>query len=189
MYPDDGLILHYQAYALYREATFVGARGKDASPILERALGILEKSAKSRIHAGDVQSDVVDRRTAHRPRSVARNGARDGVAAASQAALTRGPGQSARLAESAAWGLFILRRNTAADSSRPRSISSERLRCSRKDTPKPGEPAWGRAEAFAWLGQVYEKSGDKTKAAETYKTAISIAPNYAFAKFLAAALK
>ena len=58
-----------------------------------------------------------------------------------------------------------------------------------KDTPKPGEPSWGRAEAYAWLGQVYEKSGDKTKAADAYKTALSIAPDYAFAKSLAAALK
>ncbi len=44
------------------------------------------------------------------------------------------------------------------------------------DAPKPGEPSWGKAEAFAWLGQVYEKKGDKTKAAEMYKTALDVEP-------------
>jgi tetratricopeptide (TPR) repeat protein len=58
-----------------------------------------------------------------------------------------------------------------------------------KDAPKPGEPSWGRAEAYAWLGQVYEKSGDKAKAAESYKAALAIAPDFGFAKGLAAALK
>ncbi len=28
-----------------------------------------------------------------------------------------------------------------------------------KDAPKPGEPSWGKAEAYLWLGQVYEKTG------------------------------
>ena len=58
-----------------------------------------------------------------------------------------------------------------------------------KDAPKPGEPTWGKAEAYAWLGQVYEQLGDKVKAAEAYKTALSIAPDYGFAKGLAAALR
>ena len=57
------------------------------------------------------------------------------------------------------------------------------------DAPKPGEPAWGKAEALAWLGQVYEKKGDKTKAAEMYKRAIEVSPNYRYAQSLAAALK
>jgi DNA-binding NtrC family response regulator len=37
---------------------------------------------------------------------------------------------------------------------------------SAKDAPKPGEPSWGKPEAYVWLGQVYEKQGNKTKAAE-----------------------
>jgi tetratricopeptide (TPR) repeat protein len=58
-----------------------------------------------------------------------------------------------------------------------------------KDAPKPGTPSWGKAEAYAWLGQVYEKQGNKTKAAEQYKTATDLAPTYSYARMLAAALK
>jgi hypothetical protein len=54
------------------------------------------------------------------------------------------------------------------------------------DAPKPGEPSWGKAEAYLWLGQVYEKQGDKTKAASFYKQALDIAPNFNYAKMLTA---
>src|SRR5215470_16754648 len=47
-YPNDGLILHYQGYALYRQALFV-AQTQDATPIFERAHDILSKSLNSRI--------------------------------------------------------------------------------------------------------------------------------------------
>jgi len=36
---------------------------------------------------------------------------------------------------------------------------------------------------------VYEKKGDKAKAAEMYKKAIDVSPNYRYAQSLAAALK
>ena len=41
-----------------------------------------------------------------------------------------------------------------------------------------------KAEAYAWLGQVYEKKGDKAKAAELYKTAIELAPKYGYARIV-----
>ncbi len=48
-YPNDGLILHYQGYALYRAGVCSCSRRQDATPIFERARDILEKSLKSRI--------------------------------------------------------------------------------------------------------------------------------------------
>ena len=44
------------------------------------------------------------------------------------------------------------------------------------DAPRLGEPSWGKAEVHVWLGQVYEKLGDKSKAASEYATALQIAP-------------
>ena len=58
-----------------------------------------------------------------------------------------------------------------------------------KDAPKPGEPTWGKAEAYVWLGQVYEQLGDKTKALEAYQKALTVSPEYTWAKGLEAALK
>jgi tetratricopeptide (TPR) repeat protein len=57
------------------------------------------------------------------------------------------------------------------------------------DEPKAGKPAWGAAEVHLWLGQAYAQLGDKTKAAAEYKAALDMAPNFAYVKALAAALK
>jgi hypothetical protein len=47
-YPNDGLILHYQAFALYREATMTAVRSpKSAGPIFQQSLDLFEKSLKS----------------------------------------------------------------------------------------------------------------------------------------------
>src|SRR5438445_8015433 len=48
-YPDDGLILHYQAFATYREAMqTLGLSGGDPSAMLEIARAIFERSLKKR---------------------------------------------------------------------------------------------------------------------------------------------
>ena len=57
------------------------------------------------------------------------------------------------------------------------------------DAPRPGEPSWGKAEAHLWLGQVYEKLGDKGTAASEYATALQIAPGFSRARALQMSLK
>jgi tetratricopeptide (TPR) repeat protein len=56
------------------------------------------------------------------------------------------------------------------------------------DKPAPPLPAWGREEAYVWLGQVYQKQGKNDKAREAYGQALAIAPKYGFAQSLLAAL-
>lgn len=40
------------------------------------------------------------------------------------------------------------------------------------------EPAWGHAEAFAWLGQIHELRGDRPGAAKLYTQGLVIEPHY-----------
>ena len=47
----------------------------------------------------------------------------------------------------------------------------------KQDNPPPGQPRWGHAEAYVWLGQVYEKQGNKQKAASAYAKAVELAPH------------
>src|SRR5262249_29692478 len=46
-FPNDGLILHYEAFAIYREATMESAKGSDVTPQFVRAQSIFEASLKS----------------------------------------------------------------------------------------------------------------------------------------------
>jgi tetratricopeptide (TPR) repeat protein len=186
-YPNDGLILHYQGYALYRQALFV-QQTQDATPIFERARDVLTKSLNSRIlpetHSllSAVDGQLIGRNPSRAMELGMQSQGSTNAAIRSGAAnprvwLIRGQG-----------AMF-----TPSEYGGGLDVAEEYLKRSvelfASDSPKPGEPSWGKAEAYAWLGQVYEKKGDKAKAAEMYKKALDASPNYRYAQVLAASLK
>jgi tetratricopeptide (TPR) repeat protein len=186
-YPTDGLILHYQGYALYRQALLASQFG-DATRTFERARDVLTKSLDYRVlPETHILLSAIDGQL------IAKNPARAmelGMASqtSSNAAIRSGPanprvwlirGQGAMFTPSEYGGGLDVAKDFLERS----------IQYFASDAPKPGEPSWGRAEAYAWLGQVYEKQGDKTKAAELYKKALDVNPNYRYATVLSAALK
>jgi tetratricopeptide (TPR) repeat protein len=187
-FPDDGLILHYQAFAMYREALVSGARGGDSGTLLERAQSIFERSlAKRPLAETHALMAAID------GQMIARDPSRAmelGIASqqSTTAALTLGPNNPRVWLVRGQGAIY-----TPAEYGGGLKTAEEQLvraiALFAKDAPKPGEPSWGKAEAYAWLGQVYEQLGEKTKAADAYKTALSIAPDFGYAKALAAALK
>ena len=186
-YPNDGLILHYQGYALYRQALFV-QQTQDASPILERAHDILTKSLGHKIlPETHILLSAIDGQLIGR--NVSRAMELGMQSQASTASALRGGPANPRVWLIRGQGAIF----TPSEYGGGLEVAEEYLKRSvelfASDAPKPGEPAWGKAEAFAWLGQVYEKKGDKVKAAEMYKKAIDTSPNYRYAQALAAALK
>lgn len=46
------------------------------------------------------------------------------------------------------------------------------------DNPAPPSPAWGKAEAYVWLGQVLQKGKRIEEARRAYNSALSLQPNY-----------
>ena len=182
-YPNDGLMTHYLGFALYREAVVTTGRGGNASTLLERAQALLEQSLKSHpLAETHALISIIDGQLIAADQSRAME---LGMAssASSAAALSMGPnnprvwltrGQSA-IYTPAEYGGGL----------KPAEDDLERaIELFAKDAPKPGDPSWGKAEAHVWLGQVYERTNDKVRAAAEYRTALSIAPDYAWAKFL-----
>jgi tetratricopeptide (TPR) repeat protein len=186
-YPNDGLILHYQGYALYRQALFVEQTG-DPTPIFERAHGILSKSLDRRIlpETHSLLSAIDGQMIGRNPGRAMELGMQSQSSTAS--ALRSGPANPRVWLIRGQGAMF-----TPSEYGGGLDVAEEYLKHSVElfaaDAPKPGEPAWGKAEAYAWLGQVYEKKGDKTKAAEMYRKAIDASPNYRYAQALAASLK
>ena len=186
-YPKDALILHYQGYALYRQGLF-RARNADASPVFQEAYDALAKSIaiKPIPESHALMSSIDGQLISRSPMRAMELGMQS--QSSTNAALLSGP-KNPRV-----W----LLRGQGAIFTHPEyggglDVAEEYLKRSIElfatDAPKPGEPAWGKAEAFAWLGQVYEKKGDKAKAGEMYKKALEVSPNYGYAKFLSAALR
>jgi len=187
-YPTDGLMLHYQGYAIYRQGILKMGRGGDASAALEQARDILERSLKTRplpeTHV--LLSSIDGQLIAKSPNRAMELGM---ASQASQtAALSLGP-NNPRVWLLRGQGAIFTPPEYGGGLSAAEGQLKHAIELFAKDAPKRGEPSWGRAEAYAWLGQVYEKQGDKTKAASFYKQALDIAPNYGYARMLAGALK
>jgi tetratricopeptide (TPR) repeat protein len=187
-FPDDGLILHYHGFALYREAMAVMGRGGDPSASLERAYGIFEKSLKKRPLAEThvILSSIDGQLIAKDPSRAMELGM--AAQASTSAALTAGP-TNPRVWLIRGQGAIYTPPEYGGGLDQAEQMLKRSIEFFAKDAPKPGEPSWGKAVAHLWLGQVYEKQGNKAKAAEEYKAALAIAPDYMFAKTLAAALK
>ena len=187
-FPTDGLILHYLGYALYRQGMTQMARGAEAQFYLTRALSVLDQSLKTHplaeSHMLMATMDGVLIGT-NPSRAMELGMASQGSSAAAEALGPNNPrvwllrGQGALFAPPEYGGGL-----PTAEAQLKRAVE-----LFAKDAPKPGEPSWGRPEAYVWLGQVYEKKGDKVNAAAMYQQALSVAPNFAYAKTLAGALR
>jgi tetratricopeptide (TPR) repeat protein len=185
-FPEDGLILHYQAFALYRQA--IQAQSAEGGAQLERAKSIFERSLRLRPLA---ETHIL--LAAINGQLIARDPSRGMELGMASQTFT---GDALRIG-SANPRVWLVRGQGAiytppeyGGGLRPAEEQLKRaIDLFAKDAPKPGEPSWGKAEAHVWLGQVYAMAGDKVKAAEQYKAALAIAPDFSFAKGLAAALK
>ncbi|HEX4682101.1 MAG TPA: tetratricopeptide repeat protein [Gemmatimonadaceae bacterium] len=182
-FPEDGLILHYEGFAIFREALLATGHGGMPTASLERAKSILEKSLKTRplaethVLLGSIDGQLIG---ADPTRAMELGMA---STASTSAALRLGPNNPR---------VWLIRGQgaiyTPAEYGGGIKVAEDQLKHAvelfEKDAPKPGEPAWGKAEAHLWLGQVYAKQGDKAKAEAEYRTALSIAPDYSWAKGL-----
>jgi tetratricopeptide (TPR) repeat protein len=187
-YPNDGLIQHYHGYAIYRRAILLMAAGGNAFSMFEQSQSILERSLKTRpiAETNMLLSSIAGQLIAKDPSRAMELGIASG--ALTSAALAAGATNPR---------VWLLRGQGAIFTPKEYggglSVAEEHLKRAvelfAKDSPKPTEPSWGKAEAYVWLGQVYEKQGNKTKAAELYNTAIDLAPKYSYARMLSAALK
>ncbi|HST07740.1 MAG TPA: tetratricopeptide repeat protein, partial [Gemmatimonadaceae bacterium] len=52
------------------------------------------------------------------------------------------------------------------------------------DHPVSPEPSWGKAEAYAWLGQVLQKENKKADAIAAYNKALALEPGYTWVKMV-----
>jgi tetratricopeptide (TPR) repeat protein len=183
LFPNDPTLLHYQGYALYREASSMMGRGQGAAiaPLLAQAIAALEASAKRK--------------------PMAETSALLAVLYGNQIALDPSKGMTLGMlsqqlmSEAAGLGpqnprVWLMRGQSALFT--PEAYGggvgpateqlAKAIALFERDRPAPGAPAWGRAEAHLWLGQAYQRGGDTTHAAAEYRAALALEPGYAWVK-------
>lgn len=184
-FPNDGLILHYEAFALYREGSATAGRGGNPGQLLNRAGDLLERSTKIRPMAETYAliSSVDGLLIAQDQSRAMELGIASGQALGQ--AMGMGP-NNPRVWLIRGLGSMYTPPEYGGGLKQAEQQIRKAIELFKTDSPKPGEPSWGKAEAHIWLGQVYEQMHEKEKANAEYKAALEIEPGFAWAKDLLA---
>lgn len=187
-FPDDPLLLHYAGYALYREGTLSlrkpstraasGAMFDSSAVLLARSA---EKLPLAETYA--LESAVY--------------GQMIGASSNPLTGMTLGPKAGSALDRAMQLGpqnprVWLIRGISAMFTpsayggglDKAESYLSQALKLYDTDAPKPPLPAWGHAEVYLWLGQVYLKEGKRDAAHDAFASAAKLEPDNAWAHAL-----
>lgn len=182
-FPKDPLLLHYQAFELVREGGLLDGlrRSAEVPALMEKARPLLEQSnsLKPMPETHALLASVLGRM----------------IGADPQQAMTLGPQSQQEMEEAVATGpnnprVWLLRGIssifTPAEYGGGLSIAEGQLDKAieffNNDHPVAPAPSWGRAEAYAWLGQVLQQENKPADAAAAYDKALALEPNYSCVK-------
>jgi tetratricopeptide (TPR) repeat protein len=182
MHADDPLLRHYRGYALYRAGTAVFGQFGAA-----RARAYFDR-------ARDALEPLATRGTI--PETYALLSSVYGMQIASSrasalAGIRLGPRASEMMARAVEGGprnprVWVLRGINAFNTpsafgggiDKAESYLRTALELFAADSPQPPLPAWGRADAHVWLGQVYAKRGRRDAARAEYEAALALQPGH-----------
>ena len=182
--PKHALAWYYKGYAAYTESNLQGGKGDAAAraTALEAADQALEKSIQFgrmgealALHA-TVLSVLVGVRG---PESAASLSTR---AAQEMAEARRLAPDSPRVAIQAGIAAFYTPPEWGGDVKKALALFEQATGAFATAGDLTAQPSWGRAEAHAWAGQAYEKTGDIVRARAEYEKALAVAPNYAWVR-------
>jgi tetratricopeptide (TPR) repeat protein len=182
--PDDPLLLHYQGYAAYRLAnlTDASAPASDRIGILAAAGEMLRRSAALRpLPESYMLLAVVQSRQAAIDSSRASQLEAD-AHAARQAALLGAGAENPRVLLLSAVSALYTPSSLGGGVGAAEQLLNHAVRLYATDHPAPPLPAWGKAETYAWLGQVYERTGRHRAALAAYNRALRLEPRFAWVR-------
>lgn len=180
-FPDDALLNHYMGYALHSLA----GRTRDADPdrskeLLEEAESFLERSieiepiAESHALLASALGMRIDG-----PATAMTLGMRSGRELGRAKAMgPRNP--RVRLLEGISAFHTPEMFGGGHDTALEHFLAAIELFAD--DAPAPPLPAWGHAEAYAWLGQTHAAMGQVEEARAAYQRALEVAPGYVWVR-------
>lgn len=180
-FPDDAMLLHYQGVALWREAQVTRPR-EAANALLERAIGILQRSdaARPMPETKVVIASAYGTLAGGGMRAAMRNGPR--ANSAEDEAKTMAPNNPRVLLVS---GISAFYKPAAfgGGKDKARAAITRAIAAFANDRPAAPLPAWGHAEAYAWLGQIEADAGNTAAARSAYQRALELEPEYNWVRF------
>jgi tetratricopeptide (TPR) repeat protein len=181
--PDDALLLHYQGYAAYRLANLTDpAQVADRLGHLAAARYMLRRSLALRpLPEGYMLVSIVESRLAAMDSTLASR--LDAEAQrATQAALVSSGAENPRVLLLAGISALYTPPSLDGGPAAAEQLLTRAIALYATDRPAAPLPAWGEAESYAWLGQVYERSGRLQEAAVAYNHALRVEPGFTWVR-------
>jgi tetratricopeptide (TPR) repeat protein len=181
--PNDALLLHYRGYAQYRMANLRNGVTGTAELIADLAAAreSLERSIAARPMPESylLLASVEQRLAGLDPVHVA------ALDAAAQRHIEMGTtiGESnPRVFLLAGISALYTPTQLGGGDHAAEQLLNHAITLYRTDHPAPPAPGWGEGEAYAWLGQVYQRTNRKDKALAAYRHALKLEPRFAWVK-------
>jgi tetratricopeptide (TPR) repeat protein len=184
-FPNDPLLLHYKGYALHREASLQEGLGHRAEvePLLNEARTVLDQSLaiKPMAETHALLSSVLGRSIGFHPIKAIVLGPESG--SQMNAAVSLGPNNPR---------VWLLRgigaMYTPSQFGGGVAMAEQHLKKAAElfetDHPVPPAPSWGKAEVYAWLGQIYQKQNKSADAVTAYNKALEIDPELHWVRYV-----
>jgi tetratricopeptide (TPR) repeat protein len=189
-FPNDALLQHYDGYALYRKATLAQQRSsdKEVAQLLDMAREALEGSGKRLVlpETYALQSAVYGQIISRSRNPLAGMTLGRKSSEATDRAIEEGP-RNPRVWLLRGIGAIFTPSMWGGGLDKAQQYLEKSVTLYESDAPARPLPAWGKAEAFLWLGQVYAKQGKADASRAAYETAIRLEPDNGWAKALLAA--
>lgn len=176
-FPDDGWLLHYRGFALYREGTLRQGRNgeKAVAAYLEQAEETLKKSA-ARLKLPETHallSSVIGMQIGSNPLKGMTLGPRSDQAMDDATQL--GP-NNPRVWLVNGIGTMFKPKMFGGGADRAEEHFRKAIKLFDADQPTAPAPSWGRDEAWLWLGQVLEAGKRYDEAKQAYQKALEFEP-------------
>jgi tetratricopeptide (TPR) repeat protein len=182
-YPNDPMLLHYKGFEAFREAGLLyGLNRQSEVPALMKEAGVsLAKSDSIRSmpenHA--LLTAVLGSMIGADP-SLAQTLGPD-IQDHMTAAMSSGP-NNPRVWLLTGIGSIYTPQEYGGGLSKAETQLDKAIELFNTDHPVPPAPSWGRAEAYAWLGQVLQKENKPADALVAYNKSLALEPNYVWVK-------
>ncbi len=184
-FPNDALLLHYQGYATYRLLNVLSATKApgELAALNDSARIFLERSIEKRPMAESyaLLTAIYGRQINADPSL----GMTLGMEIQRMSMEARGlGGRNPRVFLVAGQGAMFTPPEYGGGLDQALKLFTQAVELYVTDAPPAPEPSWGKAEAYAWLGQAYDKQGKKAEALAAYKKALEIEPGYSWVSYV-----
>ena len=185
VFPKDALLLHYKGYELFREANLLEGIGKhdETEALLDAAQDALESSiaVKPIAESHALLSSVLGRKIAFHPIKAVMLGPQSGQHMTEAVAL--GP-NNPRVWLLRGQGAMFTPAMFGGGLTNAETYFKKAEQLFANDHVAAPAPSWGKAELYAWLGQLYQKQNKSSDAVVAYNKALEIDPNMQWVKFV-----